>query len=167
MAKLNEKQKRFCEEYMIDMNATQAAIRAGYSQKTSYSIGQRLLKKVEAQEYITELKQKQIERVEITADRVLTEIAKIAFAQATDYVEFTAFGTKLKEWDDLDKTPIAGGKDVFDKDGAYCGTEVKFHSKEKALEMLGRHLKLFTDKVEHSGEVTLNTIMDRLQGKKQ
>lgn len=54
---MTEKQKRFCEEYIVDCNATQAAIRAGYSEKTAYSIGQRLLKKVEVQDYIEELRQ--------------------------------------------------------------------------------------------------------------
>ena len=60
--KLNEKQKMFCEEYIIDLNATQSAIRAGYSEKTAYSIGQRLLKKVEVQIYIDVLmEQKKID----------------------------------------------------------------------------------------------------------
>ena len=52
MAKLTPKQKRFCEEYLIDLNATQGALRAGYSPKTAYSIGQRMLKNVEVQNYI-------------------------------------------------------------------------------------------------------------------
>lgn len=66
MAKLNEKQKRFCEEYLVDLNATQAAIRAGYSEKTAYSMGQRLLKNVEVKTYVAG----QIEKIrsERTAD---------------------------------------------------------------------------------------------------
>lgn len=60
MAKLTPKQKRFCEEYLIDLNATQGAIRAGYSQKTAYSTGQRMLKNVEVQNYI----QKHLEKIQ-------------------------------------------------------------------------------------------------------
>ena len=76
---MTPKQERFVEEYLVDLNATQAAIRAGYSKSTSYSIGQRLLKNVDIQKAITAAREKQQRRVEITADRVLEEYAKIAF----------------------------------------------------------------------------------------
>ena len=76
---LNAKKNRFVEEYPVDLNATQAAIRAGYSKKTAYSIGQRLLKDVEVQAAIQEAMQKRSKRVEITQDRVLQEYARIAF----------------------------------------------------------------------------------------
>ena len=87
MAKLNDKQKQFCKEYLVDLNATQAAIRARYAEKTAYSQGQRLLKNVEAQEYIRELMQKREQRTEITADKVLEEYAKLGFSDITDYLQ--------------------------------------------------------------------------------
>lgn len=80
MPKLTEKQKRFCEEYLIDFNATQAALRAGYSPKTAYSIGDENLRKPEIQSEIQTLIQKRSERTGISADTVITELAKIAFS---------------------------------------------------------------------------------------
>lgn len=82
MAKLTDKQKRFCEEYLIDLNATQAAFRAGYKEKTAYAQGQRLLKKVEAQQYLQQLMQQRSERTGVTADEVLHELQRIAMTEA-------------------------------------------------------------------------------------
>ena len=76
---MNQKQKAFATEYVIDYNATQAAIRAGYSKKTAYSMGQRLLKNVEVKKMIQELEEAASERTSITKDMVLKELAKIAF----------------------------------------------------------------------------------------
>jgi len=80
MRDLTKKQKRFVDEYLIDLNATQAAIRAGYSEKTAYSTGQRLTKNAEIQSYIQERQESRQKRTEITQDKVLQELAKIAFA---------------------------------------------------------------------------------------
>ena len=80
MPKLTEKQKRFCEEYLIDFNATQAALRAGYSQKTAYSIGDENLRKPEIQSEIQTLIRKRSERTGINADIVIKELVKIALA---------------------------------------------------------------------------------------
>lgn len=77
---LTEKQKRFCEEYLKDLNATQAAIRSGYSEKTAYSQGQRLLKNVEAQNYIEELRADQKKSAVVTVEDVVNELASMAFA---------------------------------------------------------------------------------------
>lgn len=87
---MNDKQQRFCEEYLIDLNATQAAIRAGYASKTAYSQGQRLLKNVEIAEHIAELKSNQSERTRITADKVLEELSKLGFASMESCESFKA-----------------------------------------------------------------------------
>lgn len=81
---LNEKQKRFVLEYLIDLNATQAAIRAGYSKKTAYSIGQENLKKPEIQKAIQAKQNKLQNKLEITQERVLEELAQVAFSKASD-----------------------------------------------------------------------------------
>lgn len=81
---LTGKQNRFVEEYLIDHNATAAAKRAGYSKKTAGSQGQRLLTNVEIKKKIQQANQKRSERTEITQDRVLEEIGKYAFAEASD-----------------------------------------------------------------------------------
>ena len=84
------KQQRFCEEYIVDLNATQAAIRAGYAAKAAYSQGQRLLKNVEVENYIDQLKAEQSKRTGITADRVLDELAKLGFADMSEVDQFKA-----------------------------------------------------------------------------
>ena len=78
---LTDRQARFCEEYLIDLNATQAAIRAGYSEKTANRIASELLSKLDIQEKITELKAERSQRTEITQDRVVKELAAVARAE--------------------------------------------------------------------------------------
>ena len=120
MAKLTAKQEIFCREYIIDLNATQAAIRAGYSSKTANRIASENLSKPDIQRKIQELQQERAERTEITQDRVLKELAGIGFA------------------------PITKGK-------------IKAADKTKALELLGRHLGMFTDKLQIEGDIkTIN-----------
>lgn len=175
MAELNDRQQKFCDEYLIDLNATQAAIRAGYSEKTAYSMGQRLLKNVEIQSYISERKQDRVERTEITQDMVLKELALIAFSKATDYasvVEKTAYTTnkdgervpmldcegnpvtyktvdavKTEELTEDQKRALASVKEGKN------GIEVKPHDKVRALELLGKHMGMWTDNLQVSGNV--------------
>lgn len=142
MPGLNERQKKFCDEYLIDLNATQAANRAGYSEKTAYSMGQRLLKNVEVAAYIEKRRSAQINRTQITQDRVLVELAKVAFANGTD---FATVGKRnrviLTPTDDLPPEKRAAVASV--KKGAKGAVEVKTYDKVKALELLGRHLGMF------------------------
>lgn len=101
---LTNKQKRFVEEYLIDMNATQAAIRATYSEKTAYSIGIENLKKPEIQEALQEAMQKRSDRTQITQDRVLEELAKVGFKKAADYADAELkYGNKIKALELLGK----------------------------------------------------------------
>lgn len=79
--RLTEKQKKFCDEYLFDFNATQAAIRAGYSEKSAYSIGDENLKKPEIQKYISKLQKEAQERSDITRDGIIEELKKIGFAE--------------------------------------------------------------------------------------
>ena len=95
---LNTKQKKFCEEILVDDNATQAAIRAGYPKRSASSMGYENLKKPEIRTYISELVKARKQRTQVTADRVLEELAKIAFAN-----EGEKTGDKLKALDVLAK----------------------------------------------------------------
>src|SRR5690606_25369157 len=79
MAELTDKQKRFCEEYLIDLNATQAAIRAGYSEKTANEQGSQNLAKLSIQEYLQERKKQIQNKIEVSQDRVVQELAKLSF----------------------------------------------------------------------------------------
>lgn len=145
--KLTPKQKRFCAEYIINLNATQAAIKAGYSQKTARSIGQRLLTNVDIERAIQKEMEKREERTEITQDRVLEELGILGFSNIKDYMEHEASDKKFIMFKDINKIPddkaraIEAIKVNYEK-----GTiEFKLHSKAKALEMICRHLGMFED----------------------
>jgi len=124
MAKLTEKQKRFCEEYLIDLNATQSAIRAGYSAKNASRISIELLNKTHVSEYISELMKKQSERTQITSDSVLKELEKVAFSDA----EITG-KEKIKALELLGKH-----LGMFEKKVDLVVNEKEFPSLVKALE---------------------------------
>lgn len=112
MANLTPKQQRFVEEYLIDLNATQAAIRAGYSEKTAYSVGHENLKKPEIQKAIEEAKKQVSKRTELTVDMVVNGLLK----EAQDYAEGSTQSARVSAWAHL-----------------------------------GKHLGMFTEKVQHSG----------------
>jgi phage terminase small subunit len=122
--KLTRKQALFVQEYLVDLNATQAAIKARYPKKTAGSVGSENLKKPEIQEAIEKAQQERAKRVNRTADDVLTDIRRI--------------GRKAEE---------AG----------------EFNPALKAAELEGKHLGMFTDKLDHSGEVVIRVKRDRVK----
>ena len=142
--KLTPKQRRFIDEYLIDLNATQAAIRAGYSEKTAYSIGLQNLKKLEIQAEIQKRRNRLQNKLEITQERVLQELAAIAFANGSDYAKVVNSGllptVEMIPTEELppEKLPAIAGI----KANQY-GVEVKLHDKVKALELLGKYLGTF------------------------
>lgn len=153
MAKLTAKQKRFCNEYLIDLNATQAAIRAGYSVDSAKVIGCENLTKPNVAAYLEKRMSKREVRTEITQDKVLNELAKIGFANIEDYVEvdqdqYDDKIVRIKSTKDIPEDKKAAISSI--KQGAN-GIEVKLHDKVRALENLGRHLGMFKDKLEISG----------------
>ncbi len=167
---LTEKQKRFINEYLIDLNATQAAIRAGYSEKTANRIGTENLSKLVIQNEINRrMKDREI-RTEITQDMVVRELAAIAFSNGTDYSKVVTrhgvddtgntveyYDVELKNTDELtneQKKAIAGIKQTK------FGICVETCDKVKALELLGKHLGMFKDKVELSGEIKSEKLCD-------
>lgn len=155
---LNDKQRRFVDEYLIDLNATQAAIRAGYSEKTAYSIGQRLLKNVEIQNSIQESMKSRSNKTGITADRVLSEIARLAFADLRKVFDENGCLRPIHELPDEVAAAISSIEVVTTKIPGSDPVEVEYTSKVKfwdkrgSLELLGKHLKLFTEKVELAGK---------------
>ncbi len=149
---LTPKQARFVEEYLVDLNATRAAIRAGYSEKTAYSVGHENLKKPEVAAAIQKAKEVRSERTEITADQVLEELAKIGFAHAGDFFEWGPDGIRVKPQADLtpdQQAAVAEVSETKTKDGGTV--KVKLHDKVGALEKIGRHLGMFTDNLKLSG----------------
>lgn len=167
MAKLTEKQKRFAEEYLVDLNATQAAIRAGYSPDTANEQGSRLLANVNIKNTVDKMIAERSRRTGINADRVIREIAKIAFVNAGEVVDLDTALLMDKISDD-DMAAIQSVKvKTFGEDGVE--REVKLADKLKALELLGKHLGLFKDKLEVDGSVrselsALSGILKQLGG---
>lgn len=161
MSKLTAKQARFVDEYLIDLNATQAAIRAGYSKRSAGQIGEENLKKPEIQKAIQDAQQKRSERTEITQDRVLQELAKIGFSNMMDYVTPTDSGNLVTDFSKLTRDQAAAISEVTVEeyvegkgDAARDVKRVKFKLSDKraALVDMGRHLGMFKDKVEVTGE---------------
>ena len=148
MAKLTDKQRRFVDEYLIDLNATHAAIRAGYSAKTADRIGPELLGKTCVSEAISKKMAARSRRTGVNQDRVVLELAKIAFVNISDLVDTdtaTILPTARKE--DLACIESVKYKQMPTKSGDMgVEREVKIASKLKALELLGKHLGMWSDK---------------------
>lgn len=141
MAKLTAKQQRFVDEYLIDLNATQAAIRAGYSEKTAFSIGTENLRKPLIQKAIQQRKQAREQRTEITQDRVIQELAAIGFARATDYAKIVpGCGVDFVSTEELTESQKAAVVSIKETQN---GTEIRLADKLKALELIGKHLGMF------------------------
>lgn len=161
MAKLTDKQKRFCEEYLIDLNATQAAIRAGYSPETAAEIGSQNLTKLNIRTRIDAAIAERSKRTGVTADRVVRELAKLAFVNATDVID-TQHGAVLENASREDTACISAVK-VKTKTGedfTETEREIRLCDKTKALELLGKHLGMFSDNVKLSAEARVTIIDD-------
>lgn len=145
---MTKKQKLFAEEYLIDLNATQAAIRAGYSPNTAKSIGCENLTKPDIRTYIEKAMAERSKRTGINQDRVLQELAKIGFSKITDVVDPVT--AKVKE--DAKDDDLACIQSIKIKPNEW-GTEreIKLYDKKAALVEIGRHLGMFKDKLEVSG----------------
>lgn len=143
MARLTEKQKRFVLEYLVDLNATQAAIRAGYSKKTADRIGPELLGKTCVSDAVQKAIKDRESRTEITQDAVLRELAAIGFSRATDYA---AIRGPLVELTPTDQLTDEQKKAVASIEQGNFGVKLKLHDKVRALELLGKHLGMFDGK---------------------
>ena len=148
------KQNRFVEEYLIDLNATQAAIRAGYSPKTANEQGARLLANASIRAAVDKAEAERSRRTGINQDRVIREIAKLAFLNPVDVIDMDEATVKGEAHRD-DTACIASVKvkTIPTDDGAITEREVKTYDKLKALELLGKHLGMFTDKLKVEGVV--------------
>lgn len=138
MAKLTDKQKRFVQEYLVDLNATAAARRAGYKDP---SIGRQLITKNNVSDAIQKAIGKRQARTEVTQDRVLEELAAIGFAKGTDYasiVEGVVLVNDTGALTERQKAAIVSIKQTKE------GVEIKLADKGKALELLAKHLGLLT-----------------------
>lgn len=166
MAKLTDKQQRFVDEYLIDLNATQAAIRAGYSAKTADQQGSRMLANVKIKQAVAEKQAQRSKRTGVNQDRVVLELAKVAFAKMTDIVDSNG---RIKEDASPDDLACIESIKYKESDNEYGGSverEVKIASKLKALELLGKHLGMWSDKFNVTVEKSekLDDIISQLGG---
>lgn len=155
---LTGKQKLFVAEYLIDLNATRAAIAAGYSKKSANQIGSELLGKTAVRAAIEARNQKRLDKLDISAEKVLQEIALLGFANMADYIQIDNNGNAYVDLSKLTREQAAAIQEIkVDESAGGAGdgerervkrTTFKLADKGLNLERLGRHLKLFTDKVE-------------------
>ena len=144
---MTKRQKCFVEEYLIDLNATQAAIRAGYSPKTARDIGCENLAKPNIQRAIAEQMAERSKRTGVNQDRVVRELAKIAFAKLTDIVDANGQIKSTATDDDLACVESLKCKRSDFDNGYSEEREVRISPKLKALELLGKHLGMWNDKL--------------------
>lgn len=141
----NAKHERFCQEYLKDLNITQATKDSGFSKKTARTIGSKLLTRVDIQDRIAELQEERSRRTQISQDRVLKELACLGHSNIKDYIDKAAKG--FITFKDIDKISDEDAKAIESikvnyKEGRI---EFKLHSKTKTLDMIGRHLGMFKD----------------------
>lgn len=165
---LTDKQEMFCREYLVDLNATQAAIRAGYSEKTAPVIGSENLTKPNVQDRIAELKGERNAKVEIDAAYVLRRLVEIDQMDVIDIIKDDGGLRPVTEWPKAWRTTL-NGLDVSTTITNFDETttenilkKIKWPDKVKNLELLGKHIDVqaFKEKIEHSGEISL---IDRIQ----
>ncbi|MGJ3349424.1 terminase small subunit [Morganella sp. Je.2.23] len=173
---LTDKQEMFCREYLVDLNATQAAIRAGYSDKTARSQANRMLTNVDIEKRIQELMNARSERLEITADYVLNRLVEIDQMDVLDILHDDGGIKPIHEWPKVWRTSLSGMDlaEMFEsKDGERdlvgIMKKIKWPDKVKNLELLGKHISVqaFREQVKNEHDVvgTLSDLMDELSSK--
>jgi phage terminase small subunit len=167
---LNAKQQRFVDEYLIDLNATQAAIRAGYSGKTAEQIGYQLLQRTSVAEAVAAGKAALAEKSGVTVERIVAELSKLGFSNMDNFVRRTSEGDIYTDFSEVTHEQMAAVGEVTVEtykegrgDDAKDVKRVKFKLADKraALVDLGKHLGMFVDRSEVKSEVVLTDMIDR------
>ena len=166
MSKLTKKQSVFVQEYLVDLNATQAAIRAGYSAKTANEQAAQLLAKLSIQEALRKAMEAREKRTGITIDRVLEQYAKLAFFDIRKLYDESGNFKPVKDWDDETAAAVAGVEttELLGKEGGVMALvrKVKLADRRAALADIGKHLGMFTEKIEHSGSINTEVEIYRI-----
>lgn len=161
---LTAKQQRFCEEYLIDLNATQAAIRAGYSEKTAKEIASENLTKPNIAEFIQKALEERSERTKVDADYVLNRLSEIDNMSVRDIMNDDMTLKPLSEWPDvwcssisaIDVSELVAGQKDSEVAISFI-KKLKWPDTMKALDMIGKHVDVqaFNEKSEHTGSLTV------------
>jgi len=165
VAKLkNKKHETFAQEYMIDLIATQAAIRAGYSSNSAGELGYQLLQKPSIRARIDELLAERSRRTGVNADRVVRELARVAFVNAPDVIDTLA--ATVRDDAALDDTAVIQSvkvKTVVGDNMTSVEREIRLADKIKALELLGKHLGMYTGNTQNSDGGVLPALLEYLK----
>ena len=161
MAKLTGKQERFCREYKIDFNATRAAVAAGYSKKTAHVIGPENLEKPIIKKRLSQLTGKTVKKLELTEEMVLKEMMLIAFQNTYEIQRKIDNGEDLTLAEQKAISGVSKSRNQFGETTTY-----KVSDKTKGLEMLGKYLAMFKDKLEVSGTISHREILDNIKTSK-
>jgi phage terminase small subunit len=148
-SKLTDKEEAFCKEYLVDLNGTRAAIRAGYSSNSAAPIASEYLLKPNVKKRLQELIALRNKRLEVSEDRIIKELARIAFTNMAEYAAWSGDQVTLENSEDLDENDTAAvsevGQTVTKEGGSF---KFKLHDKVKAMELLMRHRGMLSDKLD-------------------
>jgi len=169
MSRLTPKQKAFCQQYLVDLNGKQAAVRAGYSARTAEFQASRLLSFVKVQKYVQKLQAEARKRTDITKDEILSELASILRAKITDYLNFDGKKIQFKDFADLPESQIKAVEGIRE---TRHGIELRLHGKSWTIERICRILgfespQAFDVNLDRLDETTLDAIINRLLTKNE
>jgi phage terminase small subunit len=160
----DEKYRIFIEEYLKDLNATRAAMAAGYSQKGAAVQGSRLLRVPKIAAALQAAMDKRSKKTNITAERVLEEIAHVAFSRMSKVTRWNESGVRILASDEMEEHDIAAIQEITENVNEHGGSvKVKLYDKIRALDLLGKHLKLFTGAEVDEDIRRIAEIYDRLK----
>ncbi len=174
MARRISRHEIFAREYVKDLNGTRAAIAAGYAKKSARISASRLLTNANISALIASLAKKHTDKLDLDAEKVLSELSKRAFAKFLDYVRITEDGDVLVDLSKVTRDQAAAIHEITvdehiegkGKDKRKVRrTRFKLADKDRSLELLGKYLKLFTEVHHHTGSVTLAERMQRADSK--
>lgn len=154
---LTARQREFCHEYLVDLNARAAALRVGYAEKSVNTNASQLLRMPKVAELIAELMTERSKRIEVREDRVLLEIARLAFNDPRKAFDTDGNILPIQQWPDEVAAAVSSIKILETKSGdetlSIQTKEIKFWDKSKNLDLAARHLGMLKDKLELSGNV--------------
>lgn len=172
MSKRSDRQRRFAMEYVIDLNGTRAAIAAGYSPKGADVRGSQLLAIARVSRMVDELLAKRASKLEVKAEKVVEELARLAFSNMQDYTRVDALGKAVLDMSAITRDQFAAVQEIREDTTGGTGdgerkvvvrTTLKLSDKTKNLELLGRHLGMFKDNVNVTGLEGLAERLDEIR----
>ena len=164
MARRHSRHETFAREYVKDLNGTRAAIAAGYAKKSAHVTASELLSNPKVKEMVARLTKKHADKLDLSAEKVLSELSSMGFSNMLDYIKTTEEGSAYVDLSNLTREQAAAIPEItvdeyVEGKGKHARkvkrTRLKLVDKIRSLELLGKHLKLFTERIEVSGTAGL------------